>query len=706
MSCDLSHLLWPVDRLPDALEQLAHRAGYGGRVGEFCALDSAIEPSRDWTLALGTRLGVELEPITPLYCELPEVIKRAAPAVLQLKRDGRPHYLVLLGTRRSKARVLARDSSVGTLSRDSVLALLRSEKEAEIAVEVDTLLSGVGVAASGRARVRAKLLLQRLGQKELRTSWIMRPLRTARTATLSGNTPTLVIGILVNHILLSLVLASSFWMLGRAALQAHLETSWFEGWIAVIACSMPLRLLEVWWQGLFSVRVGGLLKQQLLVGVLKLTPDEVRLDGVGRHFARVAESEVVELLASGGGLLAILSLADLVLAAAVLQRGAGGWLQVGAVVVWTLLALALAFRHYLAQRQWSLRRIDITHDLLERMLGHRTRLAQLPLDRWHDAEDRRLSDYCDVSRTMDIRTMQLSAMLPGGWLVVALLTLLPAFASGTASASSLAISIGGVLLALRAFDEIGIFFQQISLALASFEQIRELLRAVARPELASRIPLEMEVGKDHAGTASSGTLVEARGLTFRHQARFRAVLDNCSLQIAHGDRILLQGPSGGGKSTLVSLLTGMRTPDAGVLLLRGLDRATFGVSGWRKRVTAALQFHENHVLSGSFAYNLLLGREWPASSATKEEARSVCHELGLGELLSKMPSGLDEMIGETGWQLSHGEKSRLYVARTLLQGVELIILDESFASLDPETMGVTLRCVLERAPAVLVVSHP
>jgi ABC-type multidrug transport system fused ATPase/permease subunit len=305
---------------------------------------------------------------------------------------------------------------------------------------------------------------------------------------------------------------------------------------------------------------------------------------------------------------------------------------------------------------------------------------------------------------MDHRTMHLSALLQSGWLVLALLTLLPAFASGTAPATALAISAGGILLSLRAFDEIAVFFQQISLAAVSFEQIRDVLRAVVRPELESKIPLEMEAGA--LAQDVGGSLIEARGLTFRHHARTRPVLENCSLQIARGDRILLEGPSGGGKSTLVSLLTGLRTPDAGVLLLRGLDRSTFGTSGWRRRVTAAPQFHENHVLSGSFAYNLLLGREWPTSPAMRDKARALCDELGLGELVSRMPAGLDELIGETGWQLSHGEKSRLYIARTLLQGVELVILDESFASLDPETMRVAVRCVLEHAPSVVVVSHP
>jgi ABC-type multidrug transport system fused ATPase/permease subunit len=713
MSSNVADLLWPVDRLPDALEQLAERAGYGGRVREHGALDPSIEPSRVWMGALAGRLGVELEPIVPLYRELPLVVDRAAPAVLQVRLEDRPSYLVLVGSGRGRVRLLAPDSKVVSIERDVVLRMIREERQAKVASEVDRLLDGVALSARGRARVREKLLLQRLGQQELRTGWILRPLPTASASTLLGNTPALVAGILLNHVVLSLVLAGSFWILGRAALQAHLDLAWFQGWIAAIAAAVPLRLLEVWWQGLFSMRVGGLLKQQLLAGTLKLTPDEIRLDGIGRHFGRIVESEVVELLALGGGLLAILSLFDLVIAGAILLRGAGGGLQVVALAAWTVLAIVLTYRHYSAQRRWSAQRIEITHDLLERMIGHRTRLAQLPLEQWHDGEDRRLADYHEASRAMDGRTTHLSSIVPGGWLVLSLLTLLPAFAGGRATTSSLAVSVGGILLALRAFDEIAGFFQQLSLAASSFEQIRHLLKAVARPELESKVPLDMEASIEAppadgalAVRPAAEALIEGRGLTFRHEGRSRAVLENCSLQIARGDRILLEGPSGGGKSTLVSLLTGLRAPSAGVLLLRGLDRSTFGASGWRRRVTAAPQFHENHVLSGSFAYNLLLGREWPVSSASREEAKAICEELGMGELLAKMPAGLDEMIGETGWQLSHGEKSRLYIARTLLQRGELVVLDESFASLDPETMGVAVKCVLKHAPALVVVSHP
>jgi ATP-binding cassette, subfamily B, bacterial len=78
----------------------------------------------------------------------------------------------------------------------------------------------------------------------------------------------------------------------------------------------------------------------------------------------------------------------------------------------------------------------------------------------------------------------------------------------------------------------------------------------------------------------------------------------------------------------------------------------------------------------------------------------------LGELLQRMPAGLMQMVGETGWQLSHGERSRLYVARALLQRARMIILDESFAALDPETLRRALTCVVKRASTLMVIAHP
>ena len=70
-----------------------------------------------------------------------------------------------------------------------------------------------------------------------------------------------------------------------------------------------------------------------------------------------------------------------------------------------------------------------------------------------------------------------------------------------------------------------------------------------------------------------------------------------------------------------------------------------------------------------------------------------------------MPAGMLQVLGETGWQLSQGERSRIFMARTLLQEAPLVILDESLAALDPETFEQVLKCLDKRAATLLVIAH-
>ena len=169
--------------------------------------------------------------------------------------------------------------------------------------------------------------------------------------------------------------------------------------------------------------------------------------------------------------------------------------------------------------------------------------------------------------------------------------------------------------------------------------------------------------------------------------------------------MLIEGPSGGGKSTLASILAGGRTPQAGSLLMHGLDRHTLGERNWKRSAALVPQFHENHVLTGSFAFNLMMGRRWPPQAEDFTEMETLCRDLGLEDLLKRMPSGLQQSVGDSGWQLSHGERSRLYLGRALLQSPNVIVLDETFAALDPKSLRCAAGSVSRRVQTVVVIAH-
>lgn len=297
------------------------------------------------------------------------------------------------------------------------------------------------------------------------------------------------------------------------------------------------------------------------------------------------------------------------------------------------------------------------------------------------------------------------ALVPRGWLLLGLLGLTPAFLTGSDSPVALAVGLGGILLAHEAFKKLATGLWHLAGAAIAWQQAAPLFHAAARPEVATPPTLVRAPGSG-VSTGDAASVLEAHDLVFRYRDRGEPVLRGCSLCVCPGDWLLLEGPSGGGKSTLAALLTGLRRPESGLMLLGGFDLQTLGGEGWRQRVVAAPQFHDNHVFAGTFAFNLLMGRRWPPRSEDIAEAGTLCHELGLEELLERMPAGLLQMVGDTGWRLSHGEQSRLYLARALLQRADVVVLDESFAALDPETLRRALRCVLARAATLLVIAHP
>jgi ATP-binding cassette subfamily B protein len=498
--------------------------------------------------------------------------------------------------------------------------------------------------------------------------------------------------------------ALAWTILGRGALLGTLDRGWLLGWALAVLSMIPLQVLASWHGGFLALDAGAVFKQRLLAGAMRLDPDVARREGAGALLGRVIESSAVEAGALSGASASIAVLPELALALVALAAGAGGALHALAFAATLGLAAALAARHVAARRRWTRCRLGLTHDLIERMVGHRTRLAQEPPSRRHEGEDEALARYLAASAALDRTQAHLAVSLPRAWTLVGIAALVPAMLDRAAAPTSLALGVGAVLLAGHALRSVTAGVAGLAAAAVAWREVGPIFRAAALRE-----PTAAPVVAPRRRPASGGAAraaVEAGELTFRREGRADPVLRGVSLRVAAGDRVLLEGPSGGGKSTLGALLAGLRAPTSGLLLLDGLDGASVGAAAWRRRVVTAPQFHENHVMAGTLAFNLLMGRRWPPTPDDLVEAEAVSRELALGGLLDRMPAGLQQVVGESGWRLSHGEQGRLFLARALVQGAELAVLDESFAALDPATLRVALACALRRCPSLVVIAHP
>jgi ATP-binding cassette subfamily B protein len=707
MSTESLALTWSAPQLARAIEALARASGLDARPAQILydsgnaslpkdVLDKWIQDNAQW-------FGLEAEYVDVTYDAVDEMLRQIGPALLQLRGDGEPEFLVLLEGGKSVS-VLAPDLSTRKVSSSWVRSWLVESLEEPLSHEVQPLIELAGIPQQRRERARSALTRERLRNKSVTSFWKLRtPPGASFTRQLrEAKIPSRFVGLIGAYLGEYALWILSWWLIGRGALEGTFDSGWLLAWALLLLTIVPFRLLSTWLQGVVSIGVAVLLKRRLLYGALRLTPEEIRMQGVGQFLSRVLESEAVEAMALSGGFSALISVIELLAALFVLSWGSAGSLLCLVLGAWTLLMSYFGYDLYVRRKAWTAARLHMTHDLIERMIGHRTRMAQESHAHWHDGEDEELEHYLQLSKNVDQSELRLLALAPRGWLIVALLGLASAFAQGANSPEQLAIAIGGILIAFRAFNRVATSLWQLEDAAISWKQVAPLFHAAARPE-----PVGIPLLRSAREPKTDGfNLVEAQDLTFRYRDRGEPVLRKCSFAIRPQDRILLEGHSGDGKSTLASLLIGMRTPQSGLLLLDGLDWQTLGTDGWRRRVVSAPQFHENHVLTETFAFNLLMGRRWPPTQKDMNEAEEICRELGLGDLLDRMPAGLLQMVGETGWQLSHGERSRLYVARALLQHASMIILDESFAALDPETLRLSLQCVLKRAPALMVIAHP
>jgi ATP-binding cassette subfamily B protein len=700
---------WPTERLGEAIEELSRRAGLrrdrpADAIKVPPVLAGATRNLADWFEWAGEHLGIQADLVQTPVSNVPALIRAGGPAIFATEMYSIPGVLLLVRWRRGKPYMLCPDLRIRPCPPEALRDLLCWPREAPLLPAIARLVRATGIDPDCEPRVRAAMLREQLDQHQVERIWILRLGPSASFwKQLSRIGAFRKVGAMTAIYAASYVAEIAGWaLIGSAALGGTFDLGWFAAWLLLAATMIPLQTLGGWWSATLALDAGRLVKTRLLAGALRLSSDSVKRQGVGQLLSRVVESQALESLSLNGGMALLRSFLQLGFAAWILGQGVAASTHLLLLAGWTLLAFAFSWVYYRRLRDWSLARLGMTHELVEAMVGHRTRLAQEPPGRSNNEEDSGLQNYLQLSGSMDVMSMATLLGVSSGWVIIGLAGLVPAFVGDLdVSSTAIAISLGGILFAQRAFAGIAEGLAAGARALVAWKQIGPMFHA-ARNKTSSKSYVTLE--QIESGAART-PLIDAQAICFAYPSSNETVIEGADLVIPHGDRILLEGPSGGGKSTLASLLTGLNKPRAGLLLLNGLDRHTLG-DDWHRLATSAPQFHENHILSGSLAFNLLMGREWPAPPFLIKEAETLCVELGLGPLIERMPGGLNQYVGETGWQLSHGERSRIFLARALLQGAHLTVLDESFAALDPETLALCLECSLKRARTLMVIAHP
>ncbi len=179
------------------------------------------------------------------------------------------------------------------------------------------------------------------------------------------------------------------------------------------------------------------------------------------------------------------------------------------------------------------------------------------------------------------------------------------------------------------------------------------------------------------------------------------VLRDINLTIKPGMRVGVCGPTGGGKSTILSLIPRFYDPTQGRVLVDGTDVAEYKLHGLRNQVGFVLQ--ETVLFVGTIRENIAYGR----TDATPEEIIEAAKMANAHEFISQMPHGYDSLVGERGLTLSGGQRQRIGIARAVVRNSPILILDEPTAALDTESEKVVMEALerLMEGRTVITIAH-
>lgn len=260
---------------------------------------------------------------------------------------------------------------------------------------------------------------------------------------------------------------------------------------------------------------------------------------------------------------------------------------------------------------------------------------------------------------------------------------------GTLSSGSLVAFLLYLFNIITPIASFATFFSQVQKAMGSTERIQEILNT------------EPETTTSNQEVNVEGQTITAAHLNFSYDAD-NQILHDVSFEAKPNTVIAFAGPSGGGKSTIFSLLERFYQPDNGSILIGNHNIKDIDLSNWRSQIGYVSQ--DSAVFAGSIRDNLQYGLD------TKLTDEQLWHGLELAyadEFVKAFPEQLDTQIGERGVKLSGGQKQRIAIARAFLRDPKILMLDEATASLDSESEEKVQRALdqLMVGRTTLVIAH-
>lgn len=195
--------------------------------------------------------------------------------------------------------------------------------------------------------------------------------------------------------------------------------------------------------------------------------------------------------------------------------------------------------------------------------------------------------------------------------------------------------------------------------------------------------------------------IKLSGVEFRYAEAAENAIDGVDLTVAPGEHIALVGPSGGGKTTLASLIARFWDTTEGQILIGGED--VRDIPKKELSETVSFVFQDAKLLKMSVLDNVRLSKP----NATKEEVLKALHDAQCDDIAEKLPNGVDTVIGANGVYLSGGEQQRISIARVMLKNSPILILDEATAFADPdnETKVQEAFSAMSKGKTVIMIAH-